>query len=43
MRKQIATSTWDSDIAPKTNTNIWRFKEESRPTGQHKPSTPQLQ
>ncbi len=34
-----ATSTWDRDTAPETKTETRRFKEESRPGGQHSPST----
>ncbi len=33
-----ATSTWDSDTAPETKTKTRRFKDESRPDGQHSPS-----
>ena len=31
--------TWDKDTAPKTKTKKRRLKEESRPDGQHSPST----
>ena len=34
-----ATSIWDRDTAPETKTKTRRFKEESRPDGQHLPST----
>jgi len=34
-----ATSTWDRDTAPKTNTKTRKLKEESWPDGQHSPST----
>ena len=33
------TSTWDRDTAPETKPKTMRFKEESRPDGQHSPST----
>jgi len=38
-RKVKAMSTWDRDTAPGTKTKTRRFKEESRPDGQHSPST----
>ena len=34
-----ATSTWYRDTAPETKTKTRRFKEVSRPDGQHLPST----
>ena len=34
-----ATSAWDRDTASEAKTNTMRFKEESRPGGQHSPST----
>ena len=34
-----ATSPSDRDTAPETKTKTRRFKEESRPGGQHSPST----
>ena len=34
-----ATSTWDRDTAPETNTKTRSFKKESRLGGQHSPST----
>ena len=34
-----ATSTCDRDTTPVTKTKKRRFKEESRPDGQHSPST----
>ena len=34
-----ATSTWDRDTAPETQTKTRRFKEESWPDGQHSSST----
>ena len=34
-----ATSTWDRDTAPETTSKTRRFKEESRPGGQHSPGT----
>ena len=37
--ESIATSTWGTDAAPKTKTKTRSFKEESRPDGQHSPST----
>ena len=33
------TSTWDTDRAPETKTKTRRFKEVSRPDGQHSPSS----
>ena len=38
-RTLTATSTWDRDTAPETKTKTRRFKEESRPDGEHSPST----
>ena len=34
-----ATYTWDRDAAPEIETKTRRFKEVSRPGGQHSPST----
>ena len=34
-----ATSTWDRNTASETKTKTRRFNEESRPDGQHSPST----
>ena len=34
-----ATYIWDRDTSPETKTKTLRFKEESRPDGQHSPST----
>ena len=34
-----ATCTWDRETAPETKNKTMRFKEKSRPGGQHSPST----
>ena len=41
LRSRTLNSTyiWDRDVAPETKTKTRRFKEESRPDGQHSPST----
>ena len=39
LRTLKATSTWDRDSASETKTKTRRCKEESRPDGQHSPST----
>ena len=39
LRSRTLKATRDNDIAPETKTKTRRFKEESRPDGQHSPST----
>ena len=38
-----ATSTWHRDTTPETKTKIRRFKDESRPDGQHSACTATFQ